>query len=919
MRGLFSIWVIIMIQSLAISAQNNLYIAGPNGQGVTSHEVLTGGSFQLDYTMAFPNVAECTAKITLSRNSSLGINDQNNISLQGTYNVTIDNPNNSIIVNVTKTSNTQNVKINGSLSGIGNICELQSINYSVKIQFFDLAGIPIGNEETSNTVTVIPKYNFTYYQNLQIQNNGTACKGGFVKYKIILPSRVIQGHYKLSNVKFTYRGNATLVAAMGQNGSWAITEINTSGACQKTFEFFYNGSQSNELTLQYQPSYIDLVLKSDCACHQNNQPLNIELITNGLDPCGRAVSFSKSTSFSFNNSCCNASGSGEVLVSKDLEDFDKPFCSGGCHDYYYMLKYSNENNSMQVSNLQIYDPIPDGIKLKWIDNGQYLINNSEIRYKLCYTTSTNTNEICLNVGSADRPYGQWSSLPDIKTLRWEFIDPIPAWYSIKIIFQLGFNILANYNYIADNIATFSSINPSFSVQDKVLHGTIPICPPDYDLSAAFIRGNGTIPSVLTFPSATEIYRVQLMNFGFGDNPSANISIKLPQDVLYNNILSYGYRIWPNINDISYQALPSNTSIEYNQSLNILTINNITIPSCGNQQIIFDIGIKVKNGAIAGPREVQSRIINRLGTQTNNITINDYYKINAKIYQRCKSGDLIPLENKVLASESLEYVYELENVGNESVDNITLFNHKPAVNDFTLNSPNQTSRNSEVSTNYSGQIYELNQIPVQAQYISSLNGNPICDATFGGNTIAQPENALMMIIKPQDPTFILGPGQKIQIVQKHNIGQGQSLNLSCNNDFSFCLRRINLNTPDNGISDQIRLTLSDATLCPKVVGCDEVANIETRFDDAFNVQVSGNQVTLTTQNLNSNDQWSLVWDDEQYFANESHWGNQTVSRTFPNNVTGQHKLCIKVKNHLEANNSQSQECKCELICKTFNLN
>ncbi|MFZ1791036.1 MAG: hypothetical protein WAT92_22115, partial [Saprospiraceae bacterium] len=115
------------------------------------------------------------------------------------------------------------------------------------------------------------------------------------------------------------------------------------------------------------------------------------------------------------------------------------------------------------------------------------------------------------------------------------------------------------------------------------------------------------------------------------------------------------------------------------------------------------------------------------------------------------------------------------------------------------------------------------------------------------------------------------------------------------------------------------TLSDTTLCPKVDGCDDVASIERRFEEAFNIQVTGNQVTLTSQNLNSNDQWSLVWDDEQYFANESHWGNQAVSRTFPNNVTGKHKLCIKVKNHLEANNSQSQECKCELICKTFNLN
>lgn len=894
--------------------QNSLYILNDIGQGVTSHEVLTGGSFQLDYVISIPSDDCKKVKLTLPSNNNF-ILSSTGIIYNGQHTITTQGGN---IVFQALVSNGQNIKITPILKGNGSLCDNNVISYFVKVQYFDLNDNSCGNELLSNVISIKPKYAFTYTNDLQIQNNGTACKGGFIKYKVILPSRLDLGYYILNNVKFRCEVKGSLVAILGENGSnWTFTEIAGNNSCSKTYEFYYNGASTNTMSLKnYGTTTMDLVFKTECACYTNNLPFQVSLLATGTDPCGRIITFSKDANHIIINSCCATPSDGEVQVSKDLEDFNKPFCAGGCHSYYYYLRYSNSNNASAVNNLTISDPFPNGVKILNINLQRFQYNGIDINYRICYSTQSNPTEQCLVVGSTSRPYGLWVvQIMDITKFKIEFIDTIPAWYNYLIQFPIAFDVQHGVNFLSDNSATFSADSPNFNIVDKVIHGQVSSCPPYYTVYPFFIQNNQSQFQINTFPSAIEKMMIEITNQGSGSNPKANIKVGLPSEISYAGNITLGTQ--SGNNPIVFQTLSPNIGINYDQDSHELIISDLLIPSCDGQRYYISFDIAIANGALAGIKEVRTSVNNGV-INRKNININDYYKINAKIYQRCKSGDLISLENKVLASESLEYVYELENVGNESVDNIILFNHKPAVNDFTLNSPNQTSRNSEVSTNYSGQIYELNQVPVHAQYISSLNGNLICDQNFGGTT-AQTESASMMIIKPQDPNFILGPGQKLQIVQKHNIGQGQPLNLSCNNDFSFCLRRINLNTQDNGISDQIRLTLSDTTLCPKIAVCDEMASIESRFKDAFNVQVSGNQVTLTTQNLNSNDQWSLVWDDEQYFANESHWGNQTVSRTFPNNVTGQHKLCIKIKNHLEANNSQSQECKCELICKTFNLN
>jgi len=906
----------------AASSQNSLYIMDENGHGVTSHEVLTGKAFQLDYTFSFPSDECKKVKLTFTSISQFVNLD---IVFNGTYTrtntslgfiITIIPTNDENIQNI---NNAQNIKINGTLLNNGTICENVPIPYQLKKQYYDENDNQCGGEIMSNTISIIPKYSFTYYQNLQIQNNATACKGGFIKYKLQLPIRPNQGFYRLNNAKFRCEVNGALLVVLSETGnSWAITDVTQNSTnCNKIFEFNYKGLNQNFINLNTYSESIELIFKTDCTCFNTGQSFNLKVVAMGKDPCGKDVSFFQISSHNFNVSCCSSPSQGEVQVSKDLDDNNKPFCSGGCHPYYYNLKYNNGNSAVAVNNLKITDPIPNGVEVLNINLPQFQYNGIDLKYKVCYTTNTDAVEQCLQVGLAPLPYATWNVSPmNIRYIRFEFIDPIPAWYSKIINFKIGFKLRAGVEFLNNNIATFSSNSPAFNIIDTVVHGQVPICNPYYSMYLYFIKNNNPQLAINSYPSEIERIRLRVFNLGYGMSPKGNIIVNLPSDINYIGNLSHGFQLA--LNPVIYQTLPTGLIIDYNPSTRQLVFSNLDIPSCTTEVFILEFDVKVSNGAYAGVREVQS-MINNGYLNKNSITINSFYKIKAKIYQRCKSGDLIPLENKVLASESLEYVYELENVGNESVDNITLFNHKPTVNDFTLNSLNQTSRNSEVSTIYSGQIYELNQIPVQAQYISSLNGNPICAATFGGNTTSQPENALMMVMKPQDLNFILGPGQKLQIVQKHNIGQGQSLNLGCNNDFSFCLRRINPDTKDNGISDQIRLTLSDTTLCPKVVACDELANIETRFEDAFNVQVSGNQVTLTSQNLSSNDQWSVIWDDEQYFANESHWGNQTVSRTFSDNVNGQHKLCIKIKNHLEANNSQSQECKCELICKTFNLN
>jgi hypothetical protein len=912
MKCLFS--VLFTLVWVVSTAQNNLYIAGPDGQGVSSHEVLTGGSFQLDYTFSIPGDECKRVKLTIPANPNLIINSSG-ILFNGLHNITSQGGN---IIFAATVLNGQNVKINGVLKGDGTLCDDQSILYSINAQYYSIDDSPCGSPMQSNEIIIKPEYDFAYQQYLSFENNGTACKGGFVKYKVSLPARSDLGYFRLYDVKFRCEVNATLISVLGENGAnWTITDIaQNNNSCSKTYEFYYNGATTNTMNLKIRMlTTIDLVFKTECSCFENNQNFQLNLIANGSDPCGRNKIFSKSDSKIINSSCCSIPASGEVMASKILEDFSKPFCSGGCHPYYYELRYSNANSALAVNNLVVNDPLPSGILVKYIELPRFQTNGNDIRYKICYSTQSNPTEQCVQVGTSARPYNQWYvAALDIRSVRIEFIDPIPAWYNTLIKFTIGFGINADVPFMNDNESTFISDNPSFNITSKVIHGQIPICPPFYNASLFMVRNNVSYQTISTFPGYSERIRISISNQGSGTS-LATLFVNLPQDLTYQNNITYGLAAAGN--QITYQALPSNVNINYNQVTNQISIENLAILSCNNQSLIIEFEVKIANGAAQGPRGIIYRINNGTSNRRS-ITINDYYKINARIYQRCKSGDLISLENKVLASESLEYVYELENVGNESVNEIKIFNHKPKQSDFTLNSPNQVARNSEVSTNYSGNIYELNNVPVQAQYISSISNNDICSASFGGPA-SSPENATMMVIKPQDPDYILGPGQKIQIVQKHTIDPGQPLNSICNNDFSFCLRRVQFTTPDNGISDQIRLTLSDTTLCPKVVGCDEVANIETRFEDAFNVQVSGNQVTLTAQNLSNNDQWSLVWDDEQYFANESHWGNQTVSRTFPNNVTGQHKLCIKIKNHLEANNSQSQECKCELICKTFNLN
>lgn len=912
MKCLFSIlftlfWVV-------STAQNNLYIAGPDGQGVTSHEVLTGGSFQLDYVFSIPRDECKKVKVTIPFQSNILFNNQDVFVFYGPFNISYLN--NAIIFEAI-VSHGQSLKINGRLSNVGNICENQPLEYSINTQYFNADNTICENTRESNKISIIPKYNFTYSQSLQLQNNGTACKGGFLRYKVVFPLGVRQGNYILNNVSFVCETNSELNSILDQNGNlWPITNnISNQPNCLKSYEFNYKGLPNNSMNLLYNYEVFYLIFKSKCECSTGNQPLAVKLIAKGKDPCSHEVQFETQTSYIFNSECCNTSQNGTIGVGKYLEYTIEPFCSGGCHKYTYDIQYSNVNSSIPVNNLQITDPLPNGVKVSSVLNKRYLSNGQEIKYRMCYTTVQNTQEVCYIIGS-QIPYDYWTPSDIVRTIRWEFIDPIPAWYSQNISYKIMFDIMPNITFLSDNIASFSSNSPSFSYQAKWIHGQVPICEPYYRLQQqTFIQNNQLLYNVNSFPSATEKFRVSLLNEGNGNSPKAFVKIKLPFGIAYSGNLVYGIM---NANGFPvYQPIPSSLVVNYDQNLNELTISNIDISACNGFEPFIEFDLNVQSGLPAGVRKM-AVITNNGQENWHDITINDYYKINAKIYQRCKSGDLITLENKVIASESLEYVYELENVGNESVNEIKIFNHKPKQNDFTLNSPNQVARNSEVSTNYSENIYELNNVPVQAQYINSISNNDICSASFGGPA-SSPENATMMVIKPQDPDYILGPGQKIQIVQKHTIDPGQPLNSICNNDFSFCLRRVQFTTPDNGISDQIRLTLSDTTLCPKVVGCDEVANIETRFEDAFNVQVSGNQVTLTAQNLSNNDQWSLVWDDEQYFANESHWGNQTVSRTFPNNVTGQHKLCIKIKNHLEANNSHSQECKCELICKTFNLN
>jgi uncharacterized repeat protein (TIGR01451 family) len=218
------------------------------------------------------------------------------------------------------------------------------------------------------------------------------------------------------------------------------------------------------------------------------------------------------------------------------------------------------------------------------------------------------------------------------------------------------------------------------------------------------------------------------------------------------------------------------------------MSNISIPSkCLNnaQYLIVEFDVKIKPGTAAGSYK-NNYIINALTSGYATVNVNNFYKIDAKLYVDCaENSEKTDTTIKVKAGDDVYYRYVITNQGNISISDIRIGNLIPGVGDKTLSVCSNRNSQYQVDYGFPGAVTNLSGPPSITGFSNSGNClDNICSPPLTGNqTVSSNE---LVIALPG--AYMLAPNTSIIYRVKAKASTSATIGQKAFNDYTFCAKR-----------------------------------------------------------------------------------------------------------------------------------
>ena len=927
------LFIVFLLPSKMLLGQQLYHLQGD--QAEDTWPVLTGNFFTA--TISFPSPPIGCNKIRIEYTFP-----SDKVSIRSVDKIEFERISGNIVVSKPGYSLDQisDLTIELQLSDDGIICENEPIPISAVIHYLNDSDNSLCSASSinSNILNIIPKYDDNVHiPSITVMNNHDACIGGFVRYKIRLNYIDPSGGFNLSQLLIRTALTGEVISLFDNQGNaiddW--TEV-ASNECQKTIE--WNAGNINV----YWIKEFYLVIKPSCTCFDQNQTgqnLTLDVQISGLNPCGANITYQaiNNTSFSF---CC---GSGNTNSPYNAGKWTSGnLCPGSCEINHYKLVYKNDINPYNVQNLTFYDELPEGVIVDNIKLDFDNLNNvSSNPIELCYKYSSNTNWICEIIEenspnqvisfvdniSSSNPNSLYVPVGERVThLKWTHLGVVLAWEPQEIRNFIYFFVDSEVENLEPNIAQITRqvdlISSTIDDEGFIQSGGTPNCEtryhaspqvkrvedPDADYQFAFAKGE---------PLETLRFRYYFSNNGSVSEPTT-FQVTFPEEIEFLGLNTIYYFFGQNLtNDNDYIPLPTNQDISYDPATRKLTWSNFELePSCLNYNrtaIYFDV--KIKAGTLVG--DYYTTLFFDGSNETNNvIQVLKSRKAFASIQPLC---DDVPLELNSLNIESgkeLAFLLKVENVGNIPIRDIVMNHPRTQIGDVRLSkNENQvitTPRGSEFDIAFLEPLSSLTGSISNQNFTNSVND--LCDLS----TSSVFSNSDYLQVKFPGT---INAGESFQLKLNGEISANSSLGQAAYSDFFFCGIDASIVNEDiyvSGSSNTLQINISDEEFCPEPIGCSPDEEFTNLVDDAFSFSIDGNEITANCSSLSQNFRWIPMWGDGTVGGAGFQWGTGTYGITHQYSETGTYTVCVKVENFQDANDPNSENCNCDIICKEVTI-
>lgn len=848
---------------------------------------------------------------------------------------------NNVIIFKNDASNSINngafsINFTAQVKGDGTVCENTPLNVTGAIDYKDAETQNICQSYVCEPLKVIPKYDTDKPKITFYDQSNTQCKGGAILYTIGLGMPDKRGGYNLTIVKLRLKIKGKLLNVQNYNGSIPWTYINSNN-CESNVEFNLGTLKVDEGRDFY------LTVETNCDCDNiasGEFDLGVEVSGEGKNPCNSVVSFSNQLIKTTPKICCDEGQYTPIFTTYMNNGL---MCYADCAKNIFGLQYNPMSLPVTTEDLTIHHIFPDDIFIEsiFLDNKRNTLTSYpiELEYK---TNLNNWRQHTIN-----EPISSNNRVIEVKFLN-EPADP--SYYSyidiqigeriIEVRYKLLYDIapfsLSDYlqTYfrfrVINNVINLNPINTNVTFgytqsNEYVEYSFETEMDPDryncrtvYDYKPFIHHQNNEFREELrpnSMPNETLKFRYVFSNSLIG-NEIRPIQIKLPPEVIFvGNYSHYIGNVNPeaNPNVVFPNGMPANAQIQYDPVTHTVTWSNFYIDgSCDGSLLFkaFEFEVKIKPYTLAGIYLPQVTFQDQTRS-VQSFQVPNMLLVKGIIKRNC--GEVLANNDvvKVKVGEEVNLIYSIQNEGNVPVRDFIISNLLPKVNDYTLN-PNNATTLDRNSTFYMEASSGQSALP---------NGSYGYHDQIADLSIFQtPNNNYTKDFVQIKMNGLIPPGQSRDAELKVRIQDGVATGQIANNDFYFYgydANITNLNVAVQGNSEAKSFIISLENDCPKQEVCDPDYNLSQIVENAFDVNIVQNRVSVSAQGLSPNDRWYPIWEPMINGGSGYHWGNGTY-QTSHNFQVGRHKVCMKVENMTAQTNSQENICNCTMICKEINI-
>lgn len=828
------------------------------------------------------------------------------------------------------------INFTAQVKGDGTVCENTPLNVTGTIDYKDAETQNICQSYICEPLKVIPKYDADKPRITFYDRPNTQCKGGAILYTMVLDMPDKRGGYNLIDVKLNIKIKGELLNIQSFSGIVPWTYLN-SNTCASIAQLNLGNLNVGD------QRYFYFTVGTNCTCNSlpNNEfDIGVEALGEGKNPCNSVVSFSNQLIKTTPKTCCDEGQYTPIFTTYMNNSL---MCYADCAKNIFGLQYNPVSLPVTTEDLTINHIFPDDIFIEsiFLDNKRNTLTSFplQLEYK---TNLFGWRSVVIN-----EPVNSINRVIEVKFIT----DPIdPAYYNyidmqlweriIEVRYKLLYDIppFSNQDYfqsyfrfrVLNNANNLNPIqtNVTFGYTQNNVYNEYTFenemdpdrynCRTVYDYEPFIQHQNNEFREELrpnSMPNETLKFRYVFSNSLIG-NEIRPIQIKLPPEVIFvGNYNHYIGNVNPeaNPNVVFSNGMPANAQIQYDPVTHMVTWSNFYIDgSCDGSLLFkaFEFEVKIKPYTLAGIYLPQVTFQDQTRS-VQSFQVPNMLLVKGIIKRNCgevlDNNDII----KVKAGEEVNLIYAIQNEGNVPVRDFIISNLLPKVNDYTLN-PNNATTLDRNSTFY------MEASPIQSDLQGGSYGyhDQIADLSI----FQTPNNNYTKDFVQIKMNGLIPPGQSRDAELKVRIQDGVATGQIANNDFYFYgydANITNLNVAVQGNSEAKSFIISLENDCPKQEVCDPDYNLSQIVENAFDVNIVQNQVSVSAQGLSPNDRWYPIWEPMINGGSGYQWGNGTYQNAHTFGV-GAHKICIKVENMKSQTNNQENVCNCTMICKEINI-